>query len=263
MRVVRACRELGVRSVALHAAGRRRRARTCATADARRRGRRRTSTPARSPRPRARPARTRCTPATASCPSAPTLAEACAAAGVVFVGPPPDALAALGAQGRGAASWPSAAGVPVVPGGADAGGDRLPAAGQGRARAAAAAACASCAAPSELPEAVDGGARARPRRRSATTRCSFERYLERRAPRRGAGPARRARRRRAPRRARLLAAAPPPEGARGGARARRCPTACATSSAPPRCGWPRRSATSAPAPPSSCSRPTARSPSSR
>jgi acetyl/propionyl-CoA carboxylase alpha subunit len=49
----------------------------------------------------------------------PELAEACRAAGLVFVGPPPDALATLGRKDS-ARELAQRAGVPVVPGGADA-----------------------------------------------------------------------------------------------------------------------------------------------
>jgi acetyl/propionyl-CoA carboxylase alpha subunit len=50
---------------------------------------------------------------------APELAEACRAAGLVFVGPPPEALATLGRKDA-ARELAQRAGVPVVPGGADA-----------------------------------------------------------------------------------------------------------------------------------------------
>ena len=49
----------------------------------------------------------------------PELAEACRAAGLVFVGPPPEALATLGRKDA-ARELAQRAGVPVVPGGADA-----------------------------------------------------------------------------------------------------------------------------------------------
>ena len=48
----------------------------------------------------------------------PELAEACRAAGLVFVGPPPQALATLGRKDA-ARELAQRAGVPVVPGGAD------------------------------------------------------------------------------------------------------------------------------------------------
>ena len=51
---------------------------------------------------RAQPAPRRSTPATASSPSAPTSPRACADAGLVFVGPGPEAMALLGDKVRGA-----------------------------------------------------------------------------------------------------------------------------------------------------------------
>ena len=59
------------------------------------------------------------------------LAEACAGAGVVFVGPGPDALRSLGDKVA-ARDLAVAAGFRLVPGGDDRGRDRVPAAGQGR-----------------------------------------------------------------------------------------------------------------------------------
>ena len=54
---------------------------------------------------RAAAAPTRCTPATASCRERADFAQACADAGLVFIGPPPAAITRDGRQGR----WPSAA----------------------------------------------------------------------------------------------------------------------------------------------------------
>ena len=53
--------------------------------------------------------------ATASCPRTPQFAEACAAAGIVFVGPPPSAIRAMGLKDQ-AKALMEKAGVPVVPG---------------------------------------------------------------------------------------------------------------------------------------------------
>ncbi len=53
--------------------------------------------------------------ATASCPRIADFAEACAAAGIVFVGPPPAAIRAMGLKDR-AKALMEKAGVPVVPG---------------------------------------------------------------------------------------------------------------------------------------------------
>ena len=74
-----------------------------------------TCAPRRSSRRRCARAPRRSTPATASCPSAPTFARACAEAGLVFVGPAAGGDRAAGRQGRGQAAR-RRAGVPVVPG---------------------------------------------------------------------------------------------------------------------------------------------------
>ena len=54
-------------------------------------------------------------PATAFCRRTPEFAEACAQAGIVFVGPPPAAIRAMGLKDR-AKALMEKAGVPVVPG---------------------------------------------------------------------------------------------------------------------------------------------------
>ena len=56
-----------------------------------------------------------CTPATASCPRTPTFAQACADAGLVFIGPSPAAIAAMGNKAA-AKRRMLEAGVPCVPG---------------------------------------------------------------------------------------------------------------------------------------------------
>ena len=54
-------------------------------------------------------------PATASCPRTPTFAEAVIAAGLIWVGPPPAAIRAMGLKDA-AKRLMAAAGVPVTPG---------------------------------------------------------------------------------------------------------------------------------------------------
>ena len=104
-------------------------------------------------------------------------AEACAAAGIIFVGPPPAAIRAMGLKHE-AKALVSAAGVPVVPGymGEDQSPDRARRRGGARrlsrsssrpSRAAAARACASCARPAPSTRRSAAPA-ARPRARSAT-----------------------------------------------------------------------------------------------
>ena len=61
------------------------------------------------------PAPTASIPATASSPRTPISREACATAGIVFVGPPPAAIRAMGLKDR-AKTLMEKAGVPVVPG---------------------------------------------------------------------------------------------------------------------------------------------------
>ena len=196
LRIIRACRELGI---AQPRAGRGRRARR--------------RSPSARPTPRSRSpsyldAATLAVTAAAGGAHAlhpgygflsesPELAEACRAAGLVFVGPPARGARDARAQGRRARAR----------------------AARGRARrarrrrrrprsaircssrrvpVAAGAACASCATPSELPAAVEAAAREAEAAfgdRGAALRA----LRRRRAARRGADPARRARRRPAPR----------------------------------------------------------------
>ena len=215
--------------------------------------------------------------ATASCPSSRRLAEACAAAGIVFVGPTPATLAGLGDKlaarrdgsgdrradrarhcssraGSTAEGWRT-----TVGGGGRA--DRLPAAGQGgrrrrrtrhaprrRAR--------------DLPTARGSG-----RARGAggvRRRLGLPRALRReRAPRRGAAAGRRQWQHRRPGRAGLLGPAAPPEAGRGGTRARPVARLAGPSSTSWPSASPERSACATPRRRSSCWRRRASSGSSR
>ena len=155
-------------------------------------------------------------------------AAACAAAGLVFIGPPPAAIAAMGSKSA-AKSIMGAAGVPLVPGyhgddqdaallareadaigypvlikataGGGGKGMRIVERGRGFRRGA-------------RLGAARGARRLRRRPRAARE------IPDRAAAHRDPGVRRHARRRRPPVRARLLGAAAPPEGARGGAGAR-------------------------------------------
>ncbi len=152
-------------------------------------------------------------------------ARACAEAGLVFIGPPADAIELMGDKIR-AKETVAAAGVPVVPGSSGSGltdaqlarrrpQDRYPGAAQavgGRRR------------QGHAPGARRGAARRGDRRRPPRgTRLLRRRHAAGRAvdrppaAHRDPGPRRRPRQRRAPGRARVLAPAPPPEGHRGGA----------------------------------------------
>ena len=182
-------------------------------------------------------------------------AQACADAGLVFIGPPASAIAAMGSKSA-AKALMEKAGVPLVPGyHGEQQRPELPARASRAHR---------------LPGADQGQRR---RRRQGHARGSTARRLRRRArvvPARGEGQLRRrpragralrhapaahrdpgvrrhARPLRVPVRARLLGAAPPPEGARGSARARHERSAARARWARPRWPRPRRSVMSAPA----------------
>ena len=151
-------------------------------------------------------------------------ARACDEAGIVFIGPPADAIDAMGSKTR-ARELMQEAGVPIVPGTTDPvetvedarkmidDVGRLPGRDQGRRRRRR----------QGLPRRrVGGRAREGLRGRSARgrevllRRHRLHRALPARpAPRRGAGARRRPRQRHPPLRARLLGPAPPPEADRG------------------------------------------------
>ena len=198
-------------------------------------------------------------------------ARACEEAGIVFIGPPADAIEAMGSKTR-ARELMREAGVPDRARHHRAGGDRrrraqghrrrhrLPGRGQGRGRRRG----------QGLPRRARG---VRARERLRGRRARGREVLRRRhrlpralparpAPRRGPGARRPPRQRHPPRRARLLGAAPPPEADRGVARARGRRRAARSASArsPPRPRAP--STTSAPGPSRACW-PTASTSSSR
>ena len=145
--------------------------------------------------------------------------------GLVWVGPPPASIARDGLEGRGQARSRPTPGcrscrVPSSPPtwrrrpARDGGAGRLSRCWSRPRPAAAARACASCARPPTSPRRSHGA-----RREAAVAfgdaTVFLERYLERVAPRRGAGLRRHARQRRAPLRARVLDPAPAPEDRRG------------------------------------------------
>ena len=229
VRVARACRELGHRG-GRGLTGRRARTRPTSPRPTPPSRSPATSTPTRSSPRRSTAGADAVHPGYGFLAERPEFAEAVAAAGLRWVGPPPEAMRLLGDKVE-ARRLAEAAGVPVVAGLRRRRPRRRRAARRGR----------SGWAPrcwSRRPPAAAGaGMRARrrpgrrcPRRwrppgarrrpRSATTGVFLERRLGRGPPRRGAAAGRRARARGAPGRARLLAAAPPPEGRRGVAVAR-------------------------------------------
>ena len=158
----------------------------------------------------------------------PAFAEACAEAGIVFVGPPPSAMRAMGSKAT-AKTLMERAGVPLLPGYHGEKQDpafladqatrigfpvmiKAVSGGGGRGMRVVAAA-------SEF-----AGALAAAQQEAASAfgddRVLIERYLDASAPHRGAGLRRHPRQRRAPVRTRLLGAAAPPEGDRGSPRIR-------------------------------------------
>ena len=176
-----------------------------------------------------RPGRRRSIPAMASCRENADFAQAVIDAGLIWVGPHPDSIRAMGLKDA-AKELMIAAGVPVTPGylGEDQSADRLQARGR-----------------RDRLSGADQGGRGRrrqghaPRRRCrgdfadalgscqreaassfGDDRVLIEKYILSPAPHRGAGVRRHPRQRRPSVRTRLLAAAPPPEGDRGSARAR-------------------------------------------
>ena len=152
------------------------------------------------------------------------MARACAEAGITWIGPPPEAIEAMGSKTR-AREIMEQAGVPIVPGSTEVAKD-LDEARQQAEEAGYPVACKAAGGgggkgfrvamtPDDLQEAFEG---VRPRRREVLLRRPrLHRALPRGpAPRRGPGAGRLARQRDPPRRARLLDPAPPPEGDRGG-----------------------------------------------
>ena len=183
------------------------------------------------------------------------MARACAEAGITWIGPPPEAIEAMGSKTR-AREIMEEAGVPIVPGSTEVAKDLDEAARQAE-EAGYPVACKAAGGGggkgfrvAMTPDDLAGGVRGLgPRRREVLLRRPrLHRALPRGpAPRRGPGAGRLARQRDPPRRARLLDPAPPPEGDRGGARARTSTRRCASGSARSPPTRPPRSATAAPA----------------
>ena len=218
LRVFRAARELGLGTVAVVAPDDPAR---CMRARPTRPSRsRRTSTPPEHIRAARETGADASTPATASSPRTATSPRRSQAAGLTWVGPPPDALRARRRQARRRSASPREAGVPTVPeadepplivkaaaGGGGRGMRIVRSRGRARRRARRGAARGA------------GGVRRRPRLPRALPRAA--------AARRDPAARRRARHRARARRARVLGAAPPPEGARGVAVDRRSTPTCA------------------------------------
>ena len=201
----------------------------------------------------------------------PALAEACANAGITFIGPTSEVLTLTGNKARAiaaakAAGVPTLASVePVAP--TSTRWSRRPR---------------RCRYPLFVKAVAGGGGRGMrrvddpegPPRRGRDLHARGRGRLRRPdrlhraggrrpAPHRGADPRRRRGQRDPPLRARLLGAAPPPEGRSRSRRRRTSTPSCGTGCAPTPSGSPPRSATATPAPSSSCSTPTATTSSSR
>ena len=173
-------------------------------------------------RRRGRRAATACIPATASCPKSEAFAQAVIDAGLIWVGPPPDAIRRMGVKTE-ARALMEAAGVPLVPGYQGDGDDArfldaaerigypvmVKAAGGGGGKGIRVVERAA-----DLPEALRA-ARREAQHAFGDARVFLERYHRARAPRRNSGARRPARAYGSPVRARMQRPAPPPEGDRG------------------------------------------------
>ncbi len=249
LRVFRTCRDLGI----AHRRSRRaRRSRLAARARAPARSSRSraTSTPPSTCGRRARRGADAVHPGYGFLAESAELAEAVEAAGLTWIGPPPAALRQGGDKLEAKRDRPRGRRA----GGRDRRGRRRSASRcSSRPRQeAAAAGCASSATSRELEPALE--AARREAARGVRRRHGLLRALGRgRPPRRGAAPRRRPRNRASARRARVLGPAPPPEGARGVAVAGDRRASSQRASRGRRDASPARSATAAPAPPSSWS----------
>ena len=215
---------------------------------------------------RARPAPTPSIPATASSPRTPTSRSAAPAPGLIFIGPPPAAIRAMGSKIE-AKRIMAAAGVPVIPGVSGAGLDGRRARARGargigfpllvKASAGGGGKGMRVVRDAAALRGGAGGGAARGARRVRRRHAAGRALRRAPAPRRDPDLRRRPRPRRASLRARVLDPAPLPEGHRGGAVAGGGCRRCARAWAPRPSRRRRPSATSAPARSSSCSRRTA------